>query len=281
MQGKVVVITGATSGIGRVGAEQLAGMGARLVLVARDKVRGEAALDRLRQRAPGAAHRVHYADLSRIADMKRVAGEIAAGEPRIDVLVNNAGALFGSRRLTADGLELTFATNHLSAFVLTHGLRDRLAAAKTARIVNTSSRAHQLAAQNLTDWQSARNFGGFFGAYARSKLYNILFTRELARRLAGTGVTANAFHPGIVATRFGDESGPILSLLVRAAKWFAISPERGADTLVYLASSAEAGGASGLYYYKRKPVAPAPAAQDEEAAKLLWAESERLTALSW
>ncbi|MFI5400912.1 MAG: SDR family NAD(P)-dependent oxidoreductase, partial [SAR324 cluster bacterium] len=153
MQGKVVVITGATSGIGRVGAEQLAGMGARLVLVARDKVRGETALHRLEQRGPGAAHRVHYADLSRIADMKRAAGEIAASEPRIDVLVNNAGALFGSRRLTADGLELTFATNHLFAFVLTHGLRDRLAAANTARVVNTSSHAHWRASRNLTDWQ--------------------------------------------------------------------------------------------------------------------------------
>ena len=280
MQGKVVVITGATSGIGLVGAEQLAGMGARLVLVARDKARGDTALHRLRQQGPAAAHRVHYADLSRIADVKRVAGEIAGREPRIDVLVNNAGALFGSRRLTVDGLELTFATNHLSAFVLTHGLRERLAAAATARIVNTSSHAHWRASRNLTDWQSERSFSGF-EVYARSKLYNILFTRELARRLAGSGVTANAFHPGFVATRFGDGSGPILSLLVHAAKWFAIPPQQGADTLVYLASSPEAASVNGLYFYKRKPVAPKPAAQDDEVARLLWAESERLAALSW
>src|SRR5437899_3216683 len=156
MQGKVVVITGATSGIGQVAAERLAGMGARMVLVARDKARGETALVRLRQRAPGAAHSIHYADLSRLAEMKRVAAEIAAAEPRIDVLVNNAGALFGSRHVTEDGLEFTFALNHMAYFVLTHGLRDRLLASAPARVVNTASNAHKRAGLDFDDLQSAR-----------------------------------------------------------------------------------------------------------------------------
>src|SRR5947208_6039662 len=149
MRGKVVVITGATSGIGQRAAERLAGMGARLVLVARDKARGEAALARLRQLAPGVSPSIHYGDLSRLAEMKRVAAEIAAAEPRIDVLINNAGALFGSRQVTDDGLELTFALNHMAYFVLTHGLHDRLMASAPARVVNTASNAHQRARLDL------------------------------------------------------------------------------------------------------------------------------------
>ncbi|HET9365868.1 MAG TPA: SDR family NAD(P)-dependent oxidoreductase, partial [Candidatus Angelobacter sp.] len=143
MRGKTVVITGATSGIGQVAAEKLAAMGARMVLVARDKARGETELARLRGLAPGVSHTIHYADLSRLAEMKRVAAEIAAAEPRIDVLINNAGALFGSRQLTPDGLELTFALNHLSYFVLTHGLRERLRASAPSRVVNVASDAHK------------------------------------------------------------------------------------------------------------------------------------------
>src|SRR5690349_23203133 len=143
MKGRICVITGATSGIGLVAAERLAGMGARLVLVGRDKARGEAALARLGERAPGAAHSIHYADLSRLAEMKRVAAEIAAAEPRIDALVNNAGALFSSRHVTKDGLELTFALNHMAYFVLTHGLHERLLASAPARVINTSSNAHK------------------------------------------------------------------------------------------------------------------------------------------
>jgi len=215
MHGKVVVMTGGTSGIGEVAAERLAGLGARLVLVARDRARGEATLARLRARGPGVAHVAHYADLSLIADTKRVAAEIAAAEPRIDVLINNAGAMFGHRRVTADGLELTFATNHMSYFLLTHGLRERLLASPPARVVNTSSAAHRRADLDFDDLQSARGYRGFM-AYSRSKLCNILYTRELARRSAGTGVTANCLHPGFVATRFGDASGGFFSYVVRA-----------------------------------------------------------------
>src|SRR3989449_4639085 len=275
MQGKVIVITGATSGIGQVAAERLGGMGARVVLVARDKVRGEAALARLRERAPGIAHSIHYADLSRLAAMNRVAAEIAAAEPRVDVLINNAGALFNSRQVTEDGLELTFATNHVAYFVLTHGLRERLVASAPARVVNTASAAHRRAKLDFDDLQSANGYRGF-KVYGRSKLCNILYTRELARRLAGTGVTANCLHPGLVATRFGDQSGGLLSNVVRVAKVLAISPEEGADTLVYLASSPEVANVSGGYFYKCRPAIPSKEAQNDAAAQRLWGETAEL-----
>ena len=278
MQGKVIVITGATSGIGQVAAERLAAMGARMVLVARDKGRGEAALARLRERAPRIAHSIHYADLSRLADMKRVGAEIAAAEPRIDVLINNAGALFSSRQVTADGLELTFATNHLAYFVLTHGLRERLMASAPARVVNTSSNAHNGARLDFGDLQSAKGYRGL-KVYGRSKLCNILYTRELARRSAGTGITANCLHPGFVATRFGDRSGGLLAYGVRIAKTFAISPEKGADTLDYLASSLEVAGVSGRYFYKCRPAMPSTEANDDTAAERLWSESARLAGI--
>jgi NAD(P)-dependent dehydrogenase (short-subunit alcohol dehydrogenase family) len=201
MRGKTVVITGGTSGIGEVAAVALAKMGARIVLVARDKSRGDATLARLRDSAPGIAHSVHFADLLRLAEMKRVAAQIADHESRIDVLINNAGALFGKRRLTEDGLEYTFALNHMAYFVMTAGLRERLLASGPARIINTASAAHQGATLDFDDLQSAKSFRAT-KAYGRSKLCNILFTRELARRLHGTGVTANCLHPGFVATRF-------------------------------------------------------------------------------
>jgi NAD(P)-dependent dehydrogenase (short-subunit alcohol dehydrogenase family) len=280
MHGKVVVISGGTSGIGEVAAERLAGMGARLVLVARDRARGEATLARLRARGPGVAHVAHYADLSLIADTKRVAAEIAAAEPRIDVLINNAGAMFGRRQVTADGLELTFATNHMSYFLLTHGLRERLLASAPARVVNTSSAAHRRASLDFDDLQSTRGYRGFM-AYSRSKLCNILYTRELARRSAGTGVTANCLHPGFVATRFGDASGGLFSYVVRASKQvFAISSEKGAETLVYLASSPEVATISGGYFYQCQLATPTRAAQDDAAARRLWAETARLAGLS-
>jgi NAD(P)-dependent dehydrogenase (short-subunit alcohol dehydrogenase family) len=279
MRGKTVVITGATSGIGQVAAEKLAAMGARLVLVARDKTRGEAELVRLRSLTPGINHAIHYADLSRLAEVKRVAAEIAAAEPRIDVLINNAGALFATRHVTSDGLELTFATNHMSYFILTHGLRERLRASSPARVVNVASDAHKGRKLDFNDLQS-NNFNGF-GVYGRSKLCNILFTRELARRWNGTGVTANSLHPGFVSTRFGDESGGLLSLGVRAAKMFAISPEKGAETIIYLASSEEAAKSSGLYFYKCKPATPTKEAQDDDVARRLWQESEKIAGISY
>jgi NAD(P)-dependent dehydrogenase (short-subunit alcohol dehydrogenase family) len=280
MQGKVVVITGGTSGIGQVAAERLAGQGARLVLVARDRARGEATLERLRASGPGVAHRAHYADLSLIGDTRRVAAEIAAVEPRVDVLLNNAGAMFGHRQVTPDGLERTFALNHMSYFLLTHGLRERLRAAAPARVVNTASGAHRRAHLDFEDLQSARGYRGFM-AYSLSKLCNILYTRELARRWAGTGVTANSLHPGFVATRFGDASGGPFSYVVRASKKvFGLSPEKGAETLVFLASSPQIATISGGYFYQCHLATPTRAAQDDAAARRLWAETERLAGVT-
>ena len=172
--------------------------------------------------------------------MKRVAAEIANREPPIDILINNAGALFGTRRLTEDGLEYTFALNHMSYFVVTEGLRERLLASGAPRIINTASAAHQRATLDFDDLQSANGFRAT-KAYSRSKLCNILFTRELARRLHGIGVTANCLHPGFVATRFADESGGLISRFACLAKFFAISPAEGAQTIIYLASSARGG----------------------------------------
>ena len=275
MKGKTVVITGGTSGIGEIAAEQLAQMGARIVLIARDKSRGEATLARLRERGPGLAHTVHCADLARIPEIKRVAAQIAESEPRIDVLINNAGAMFGSRQLTGDGLEYTFALNHMAYFVVTEGLRERLQASAPARIINTSSGAHRGARLDFEDLQLVKDFSAM-KAYGRSKLCNILFTREFARRLHGTGVTANCLHPGFVATRFGDQSGGLISRFIGLAKLFAISPEKGAETLVYLASSPDVAETTGAYFYKCRPITPSQAALDDRAAMLLWERSEAL-----
>jgi NAD(P)-dependent dehydrogenase (short-subunit alcohol dehydrogenase family) len=279
MKRKTVVITGGTSGIGEIAAERLAQMGARIVLIARDKSRGEATLARFHERAPGLGHAVHYADLARIPEMKRVAAEIADNEPRIDVLINNAGGMFASRRLTPEGLEYTFALNHMAYFVITEGLRKRLLASSPARIVNTASAAHQGVRLDFDDLQLAKSFGPM-KAYGRSKLCNILFTRELARRLHGTGVTANCLHPGFVATRFGDQSGGVISRFVGLAKLFAISPEKGAETIIYLASSPKIAATTGRYFYKCGPITPSYAARDDRAALLLWERSAALADLN-
>lgn len=280
MKNKVVVITGATSGIGQVAAEKLAAMGARIVQVARDKQRGQAAIARLNQIAPGISHTIYYADLSRLPEMKRVAAEIAQAEPRIDVLMNNAGAMFGTRQLTEDGLERTFALNHMSYFMMAQGLRDRLAASAPARVVNTASDAHSSGTVDFDDLQSEkayRSFGGAaFKVYARSKLMNILYTRELARKLAGTGVTANSLHPGFVATRFGDQTGGLLGFGVGVAKRFALTPEQGAETLVYLASSPDVAATTGEYFHKCRPATPSKEAQDDDKAQRLWLETSKI-----
>lgn len=279
MQGKVIVITGGTSGIGEVSALRLAGMGARIVLVARSRGRGEATLARLRTAAPSQPHSIHYGDLSRLAELKRLSSEIRAAEPRIDVLINNAGAMFGHRQVTEDGLELTFATNHVSYFVLTQGLRESLVAAGNARVVNTSSHAHYRGNIDFSDLQFEHGYKAF-PAYCRSKLCNVLFTRSLAKRLEGTSITANSLHPGFVNTRFGDESGGGISRVFRLFKLFAISPEKGAETIIYLASSGEVANSNGLYFYKCKPVNPSKMAQDDSVAERLWNETARLAGIT-
>jgi len=279
MQGKVVVMSGGTSGIGEVTAVRLAAMGARLVLIARDRARGEATLARLRVAAPDVGHVVRYADLSTLGEARRVAAEIAAAEARIDVLVNNAGAIFATRAVTADGLERTFALNHMSYFVLTAGLLDRLLSAAPARIVNTASNAHRQGHLDFGDLQSARRYRAFT-AYGTSKLCNILFTRELARRLADRGVTVNSFTPGFVATRFGDQAGGLYAAGVRLAKLFAATPEKGAETLVYLATSPEVANVSGQFFQNCRAGTLSAEAQDDAVAQRLWRESERIAGVS-
>jgi NAD(P)-dependent dehydrogenase (short-subunit alcohol dehydrogenase family) len=277
MDGKLVVVTGGTSGIGQVAAEELAGRGARILLVARDRSRAAQALAAIEKAGPGLAHRAVYADLAAIAETRRAAAEIVSAEPRVDVLINNAGALFNRRRLSPDGLEMTFAVNHMAYFVLTQGLLRTLAASGPARIVNTASSSHFGAKLDFNDLQLSRTYSGM-RAYGRSKLCNILFTRELARRLQGSGVTANCLHPGFVATRFGDRSGGLIQALLPIAKLGAVSPIEGARTIVHLAASPEVAGVSGLYFYRGQPATPSPEAQDDAAAARLWSESERLEA---
>ena len=291
MKGKTVVATGATSGIGEAAVLELAGLGARIVVIARNPDRAQATMRKLEAKAPGLGHRMHLADLTSMAATRKVGAAIAASEPRIDVLINNAGAIFIKRRVTSEGLEMTFALNHMAYFVLTDALKGRLVASAPARIVSTTSNAHQnpTASLDFDDLQSAKGYSGFnpFGrpkladVYGRSKLANILFTRELARRLVGTGVTANCLHPGFVATRLGRSAGSWASLvipLVQAAR--GLSREEGADTIVYLASSPEVETTTGEYFVKRKITDPAPAARDAAAAKRLWAASEKLAGLA-
>jgi len=193
-------------------------------------------------------------------------------------LINNAGALFATRQVTEDGLEYTFALNHLAYFVVTEGLRDRLVGSAPARIVNTASAAHHGAILDFDDLQSEKGFSAT-KAYNRSKLCNILFTREFARRLHGTGVTANCLHPGFVATRFGDQSGGLISRFVWVAKFFAISPEEGAKTIVHLASSSDVAGVSGKYFDECRARTPSLPARDDGVALLLWQRSAALAGI--
>jgi NAD(P)-dependent dehydrogenase (short-subunit alcohol dehydrogenase family) len=250
-------------------------MGARIVVVARDQGRADATMRKLDAKAPGLDHRLQLADLSNMAETRKVGAAIAASEPLVDVLINNAGALFSNRRVTPEGLELTFALNHMAYFVLIEALREKLVDSAPARIVSTSSTAHQGMSLDFDDLQSAKGYGGL-KVYGRSKLANILFTRELARRLAGTGVTANCLHPGVVATRFGESSGGFAGLLIPFLRPFFISAEKGADTIIYLASSPDVEKTTGQYFVKRKITEPSAAARDDAAAKRLWEASETL-----
>lgn len=280
MQGKTVVVTGGTSGIGEVAALRLAEKGARIVLIARDQTRAAATLAKLKNANPSAAHAAHYGDLSALAEMKRVAGEVAAAEPRIDVLVNNAGAVFLSRKTSVDGLEMTFATNHMAYFVVTNILLDQLKATPGARVVSTASDAHRSGKLDFDDLQSEKSYGSF-RVYGTSKLCNILFTRELARRLDGADVTANCLHPGFVGTRFGQNNASnILTKLLRdAVMSLGISPEEGAKTIIHLASSPDVATISGEYFYKCKVAEPTAAAQNDDDAKRLWDVSAKIAGL--
>jgi NAD(P)-dependent dehydrogenase (short-subunit alcohol dehydrogenase family) len=280
MKGKICIITGATDGIGLESAARLGALGARLILVGRNRSKGEAALRTLRTRVPGVVAEIHYADLSHRDEIIRLAPELLNAAPRIDVLLNNAGALFTRRELTTDGLERTFALNHMGYFLLTHLLRERIVASAPARIVNVASEAHRKGNLDFEDLQCSYDYKGV-QAYQRSKLCNILFTRELARRLSGSGVTANSLHPGFVASSFGDNNhGPFRLAFGLAKRFVAIPVERGAETPVYVASSQEIQEVTGRYFDKCRERAPNAAAQDDRAAHRLWQESLSLAGLS-
>ena len=279
MDGRVVVITGATSGIGTEAARALAGMGARVVIVARDPVRGEATRADISESTGNRDVHAALCDLASQRDIRRLAGELYETVPRIDVLINNAGLTMAERRLTEDGVETTFAVNHLAPFLLTNLVIDRLRSSAPSRVVTVASDAHRGAALDFDDLSAERGYSGW-SAYCRSKLANILFTFELARRLDGSGVTATCLHPGVVATGLGRGGPLVIRVFQSVARPFLLRPERGAQTIVYLASSAEVGDASGGYYEKCRRVEPSAAARDRRAAERLWRVSEQLTGLA-
>lgn len=276
LRDKTCVMTGATSGIGLAAAVELAARGARLVLVARNPARADDALAAIRARTPDAPVEVVRGDLAKLAEVRDAAEAILARCPQIDILFNNAGVVKLKRETTPDGFEAMFGVNHLAYFVLTNRLLDRLRATPNARIVSTASEAHRFGgALDFDDLQSERSFGGF-KTYGRSKLCNILWTRELARRLAGSGVTANCFHPGAVATRLGQTDAAWTKLLSRVLGIFMLSPEQGASTGVFLAAAPEVATVSGRYFAKSREKKPAAYGQDDAAAKRLWEISESL-----
>lgn len=278
MEGRVCLVTGSTSGIGKEIAAGLAGMGATVVLAGRSREKCEAAVQEIAARGVPASQLSYFvADLSSQESVRQLAKEFIDNYDRLHVLVNNAGVFVQKRELTADGIERTFAVNHLAPFLLTNLLLDRLKAGAPSRIVTTSSIAHRGAKMDFADLQMSKSYGSI-RAYGQSKLANILFTRELARRLQGTGVTANCFHPGAVRTNLVRGSG--YGLVWGAASVFFTSPEKGADTAVYLASSREVEGVSGEYFVKRKQARASDPAYDSDAAERLWEASEKLTGLA-
>jgi NAD(P)-dependent dehydrogenase (short-subunit alcohol dehydrogenase family) len=278
MTGKLCLVTGATSGIGWETARALAAKGATVAFIGRDAGRTQKALDRIRATIPDARLESYLADLSSQEQVRRLAQEFQSRYDRLDVLVNNAGAVFPTRRVSVDGIEMTLALNHLAPFLLTNLLLDTLAASAPSRVVTVSSGAHVGAKVNFDDLQLTHGYGTW-RAYGQSKLMNLLFTRELARRLAGTGVTANALHPGFVSSNFGKSEGPLWAAAFTVMRPFMISAEKGAQTVIYLASSPEVEGASGWYYVDCHPVTPSAEARDDATARRLWEVSERLTGL--
>ncbi len=278
MQGQVCVVTGATSGIGKAAAAALARQGAEVIVVGRDPGRAEATAAAIQ--ADGAPPpKVEIADLARLEQVRALAGRLNQTLDRVDVLINNAGLVLNERQVTPDGYEHVFAVNHLAPFLLTNLLRPKLTASAPARVITVTSDAHTAARLDLDDpnlehgWSSWRS-------YSNSKLANILFTRELARRLDGTGVTANCLHPGVVRTGFGRDARPLMRAGLTIARPFMLSPERGADTIVYLASSPDVAAKTGGYYVKRQLREPSAAARDDGQARRLWEISERLTGLA-
>ena len=281
MQGKVCVVTGANSGIGKEAALGLAQLGATVVLVCRSQERGAAALAEIKQRSGNDSVALLVADLGSQQQVRRAAAACGQQFDRLDVLVNNAALARRKRAVTEDGVELTLAVNHLAPFLLTNLLLDRLKASAPARVVTVSSAAHKDAEINFADLQGGQRYATFgFGAYSQSKLANVLFTYELARRLEGTGVTANCLHPGVVATGIFRDTPLWLRTGLALARPLILGSVQGADTVLYLATAPEVAEVSGRYFEKRKPVQSSPLSYDTEVARRLWEVSEALTTAS-
>jgi NAD(P)-dependent dehydrogenase (short-subunit alcohol dehydrogenase family) len=278
MEGKTCLVTGATNGIGLVTAQELARMGAVVTLVSRRLERCQAAAERIRQETGNPRVDFIPADLSSRAEIRRAAQDFLERHTRLDVLVNNAGGFFMRRAESPDGLEMTFALNHLGYFLLTSLLLDTIQASTPARIVNVSSDAHRGGRIAFDDLQSRRSYAGF-RVYSQSKLMNVLFTYELSRRLEGSGVTTNALHPGFVATGFAKNNGFLFRLFMPLAQLGALSPEEGARTAIYLASSPQVEGVSGKYFTQERAVASSPESYDEQSARRLWDASIELAQL--
>lgn len=278
MAGKSVLVTGGTGGIGKATAIGLAALGARVGITGRDPARTEAAAAGIRAAADNPAVDAFAADLSVQAGVRRLAAQVLETYPRLDVLVNNAGGFWAHRHVTADGLEHTFALNHLAPFLLTSLLLDGLTASAPARILTVSSGAHASGRIDFGDLQGERNYSGQ-RAYSQSKLANVMFTYELARRLDGTGVTATVLHPGVVRTSFGaDDQAAFLTVMIGVARLFMKTPAQGARTPVYLASSPQVEGITGRYFVNRKPKTSSKASYDTTTAARLWQVSADLTA---
>jgi retinol dehydrogenase 14 len=275
---RTYLITGATNGIGKAAAQAIASQGGHVVIAGRNAQKTEAVAAELRQSKGNPQIDVLLADLSSMAEVRRLAAELNARYHRLDVLVNNAGAFFMRRQETRDGLEMTFALNHLSYFLLTNLLMDTLKASAPARVVNVASGAESSAKVDWDDLQLTRKYSGF-GAYALSKRFNLYFTYELARRLEGTGVTANAVHPGSVATGiWANPFGRLHGLAQPLTKLAMRSPEQGAESVVYLATSPDVEGVTGRYYVDRQPRYSSRASQDPGAASRAWQVSAALVA---
>jgi NAD(P)-dependent dehydrogenase (short-subunit alcohol dehydrogenase family) len=279
MRGKTVVITGATSGIGLEAAVGLARDGARVVLVGRNPGKTATVVEEVRKRSGSAAVESLLCDFSSQESIRKLAGDLRARCEKIDVLVNNAGGVYSRRTLTGDRIESTFAVNHLGYFLLTNLMTDLLVKSAPARVVNVASVAHYRGTLDFDDLGFERGYQ-LMKAYSRSKLANVLFTRELARRLSGTGVTVNALHPGTVATGIWNAAPLWVRPVLAIAKMFMVSPEEGARRIVYLASSPEVAATTGSYFEKDRAKKPARLAQDDALAARLWSESARMVGLS-
>ncbi|MFL5344299.1 MAG: SDR family oxidoreductase [Hyalangium sp.] len=276
MDGKQCLITGGTNGIGLIAARELARQGAHVVIVGRNPEKTAHTVELLRQTTGNPNISSLLGDMSYMADVRRVAREYTASHSRLDVLLNNAGAFFGKRLVTKDGYEMTFALNHLGYYTLTRDLMDLLKRSAPARVVNVTSEGHRLGRIDFDDLMKEKRFFNQW-AYTQSKLANIMFTLELARRLEGTGVTANCVHPGIVATSFGKEhpSG-LMNFLIALFGPLMLTSEQGADTLIWLSSSPEVEGVTGKYFIKRKERRPKRQARNPMACARLWEVSEQL-----